>query len=326
MKPIKTKATAKSKNIEAIVSGGMLYYAPKSKNQMHIEKHYFLEWKNRLIKIWEDKGNLEMQKEMKALTIRDYRNNVKRIFQNRKEIENNPNLKKELKEYRKTNLMLQKFLMTITTTGDYRNKVKRFFQKYKELESNDLKEIAEKNFQLREKIENYPDLKWKNELYIKAYRAYIKELIAANYGDVQAATEDIIKGNEYILNKTFSETTELERQKLVKALYIGDYRKIPQNYKEILEKDPILKELVEVYIKDREEIENYPILKKKHKHFTKEFRIFLKKEIAVNNGVLPATKDIVKEAYKIWNRTFLKDSKIKNTQTKNQTKRKNVNI
>jgi len=313
MKPIKTNTTAKSKTIEAIVSGGMLYYIPKNKNQVSEEKRYFLEWKNRLIKFWEDKGNLEMQKEMEALTIRNYRNDVKRVFQNYKEIENNPILKKELKEYQKVNLILQKLLMA-TTTGDYRNAVKRIFQRYKLENYTGLKEVVEENFQLREKIENNPILKEKYERFIKAYRVSIKKLIATNYGDLQSVTENLTRVSKDILNSIFLKDSELEMQKLVKALAIGDYRneikRFFQNHKEIIENNPNIKETVENFIKFREKAENDPILKEKFKRFAKESKVFLKKEYAANSEILPATEDLIKGIYDIMNRTLFKDSEL----------------
>ncbi|MDR2555280.1 MAG: hypothetical protein LBC64_07615 [Fibromonadaceae bacterium] len=112
MKPIKTNETAKSKTIE---DRGMTYYKPEGKRERQIEKEFFLKWKNDLIKLWKDKGDLERQKEMEALTIRDYRNEVARMFKNYEELGKKPALKASVKKIWKLFYQIEKVLENAET-------------------------------------------------------------------------------------------------------------------------------------------------------------------------------------------------------------------
>jgi hypothetical protein len=210
-------ATAKSKTIKAIEHYGRIYYIPKSKKQMHIEKHYFLEWKNSYIELWKKENNLTIQKEMKALTIEDYRNEVKRVFQTYKEIYNNPILIKKLKEYWTNfwteywtaDLNFQKLLKAMMTI-DYRNGVMQAKKIIKNFP--DLKKPMETFFHYRKKIEKFPDLKEKFKQRAKEFMIFLEKRIIANNGFLNL-NKDAMKEASDILLKHYSQDSKIKKPK-----------------------------------------------------------------------------------------------------------------
>ncbi|MDR2554253.1 MAG: hypothetical protein LBC64_02385 [Fibromonadaceae bacterium] len=191
IKPIKTNTTEKGK---AIKDRGIIYYKAESKKEMLKEKHYFLEWKKNLIEYWKKRGNLEMQKLIKAETIRDYRNDVKRIFQNYKEIESNPDLKKELEKLWKDHYIF--FLCT--------KNIEKIIKKVKkDVIKNETKEV-------RKEIENSPILKEKFKQIEKEFILYMKEQIITNYGNMPGQEEIKMKIIN-IVTKVFSKNLKIKK-------------------------------------------------------------------------------------------------------------------
>jgi len=210
-------ATAKSKTIKAIEHYGRIYYIPESKKQMHIEKHYFLEWKNSYIELWKKEGNLTIKKEMEALTIENYRNEVKKVFQTYKEIYNNPILIKKLKEYWTkfwteywtADLNFQK-LMKAMIARDYRNGAMQAKKVIKNFP--DFKKPIETFFQQRKELENYPDLNEKFKQCAKEFEKFLEKRIIANNGFLNL-NKDAIKEASNILLEHYSQDSKIKKPK-----------------------------------------------------------------------------------------------------------------
>jgi len=80
---------------------GIIYYKPESEKQQTDanEQRYFSEWRNHLIKFWENDSDSKWKKRLEKLKLKDYRSEVNRIFCNYGKLEYDSILKEIFENY-----------------------------------------------------------------------------------------------------------------------------------------------------------------------------------------------------------------------------------
>jgi hypothetical protein len=215
---IKTDATTNSKTIE---HHGVTYYQPGSENQQtdEEEKRHFSDWRDNLIKFWENKGDLiEEKMRTEKLEIEDYRKEVGRIFYNYREPENDPIIK----------YMVEYIIL-------YGEQQEKYYL---------LKNVIECIIQSKEEQENDPIKRERFLHYMREFEKIFKEKSKKNDGVL--LTDEELKNVNGIFARAFSIDLELEEKEkeIVSLMKELNLRKLKKGINSLTKKlDSLTKEL-----------------------------------------------------------------------------------